>query len=465
MMTQFKLNQIIVSTFILMGLFGSAQAQVWNTSPYNRPVAPNNLCQRGQALAPQVFAQNYNLFLSRPYGRSQAVYNFVQNNCLLTSEVYQLATLFHSNNDRVRFLYFAFNHTLDQQNYASLANLIRNRQDQMAFLNFAGQYTNQYNRPNNGGHHNQGSQYQQPVLTPAPIVYLPNYSGHCGCQTPLLENEANQIIQTLQAAYSDSERSSMANQAIKNRCLTTDQVRRIVRLFFSENAKLAFAKFAWAYTYDIDNYYLVNQELFSQISKSTLSSYTQQTPHTTVYPNPLTVVAPNNNPSYPNNNNPYPNNTNPSYPNNNNPYPNNTNPSYPNNNNPYPNNNNPSYPNNNNPYPNNNNPSYPNNNTNQSVPCQPASQQDYNLALETIKAKGFDNSRLDFAKQIVSAKCFTSEQIKAMAYTFDFDNNRLDFAKYAYDFVLDPSNYYLVSTVFEFDSNSTILTNYIKGKR
>lgn len=449
-MTQFKLNRIIVSAVLLMSLLVSvAQAQSWNTSPYNSPVAPNNLCQRGQALAPQVFAQNYSLFLSRPYGRSQAIYNFVQNNCLLTSEVYQLATFFHSNNDRVRFLYFAFNHTLDQQNYGSLANLIRNRQDQMAFLRFAGQCTNQYNRPHNGGHHNQGPQYQQPVVTPSPIVYLPNYSGRCGCQIPLLENEANQIIQSLQAAYSDSERSSTANQAIKNRCLTTDQVRRIVRLFFSENAKLAFAKFAWAYTYDIDNYYLVNQEFLSQSSITTLSSYTQQTPHTTVYSNPLTVVVPNNNNPYPYNNNPYPYNNN----------------LYPNNNNPYPNNNNP-YPNNNNPYPNNNNPSFPsNNNTNAPVRCQPASQQEYSLALETIKSKGFDNSRLDIAKQIVSAKCFTSEQIKAMAYTFDFDNNRLDFAKYAYDFVLDPSNYYLVSTVFEFDSNSTALTNYIKGKR
>ena len=443
-MTQFKLNRIIVSAVLLMSLFASVvQAQIWNTSPYNRPTAQNNRCLRGQALAPQVFAQNYNLFLTRPYGRSQAIYNFVQNNCLLTSEVYQLATLFYSNNDRVRFLYFAFNHTLDQQNYESLANLIRDRQEQMAFLNFIGQYTNQYNRPNNGGgYYNQQPPYQQPVVTPAPIVYLPNYSGRCGCQIPLLENEANQIIQTLQAAYSDSERSSTANQAIKNRCLTTDQVRRIVRLFFSENAKLAFAKFAWAYTYDIDNYYLVNQEFFSQNSKTTLSSYTQQTPHTTVYPNPLTVVVPNNNNPYPYNNNPYPYN-----------------------NNLYPNNNNP-YPNNNNPYPNNTNPSFPsNNNTNAPVRCQPASQQEYSLALETIKSKGFDNSRLDIAKQIVSAKCFTSEQIKAMAYTFDFDNNRLDFAKYAYDFVLDPSNYYLVSTVFEFDSNSTALTNYIKGKR
>jgi hypothetical protein len=447
-MTQFKLNRIIASAVLLLGLFASvAQAQIWNTSPYNRPTAQNNRCLRGQALAPQVFAQNYNLFLTRPYGRSQAVYNFVQNNCLLTNEVYQLATLFYSNNERVRFLYFAFNHTLDQQNYESLANLIRDRQDQMAFLNFIGQYTNQYNRPNNG-YYNQGPQYQQPVLAPAPIVYLPNYSGRCGCQIPLLENEANQIIQTLQAAYSDAERSSTANQAIKNRCLTTDQVRRIVRLFFSENAKLAFAKFAWAYTYDIDNYYLVNQEFFSQNSKTSLSAYTQQTPHTTVYPNPLTVVAPNNNNNYPNNNNQYPYNNNPSYPNNNN--------NYPNSNTPYPNN----------PYPN-NNPSFPsnNNNANQPVRCQPASQQDYSLALETIKSKSFDNSRLDIAKQIVSAKCFTSEQIKAMAYTFDFDNNRLDFAKYAYDFVLDPSNYYLVSTVFEFDSNSTALTNYIKGKR
>ncbi len=94
--------------------------------------------------------------------------------------------------------------------------------------------------------------------------------------------------------------------------------------------------------------------------------------------------------------------------------------------------------------------------------CIPVSDAEFANILANLKAEAFDDSRLNLAKQIVSSKCLTSIQIKNILELFSFDDTKLQFAEYAYDYVYDPENYYIINSSFSFDSNKQKLIQYIQ---
>ena len=94
----------------------------------------------------------------------------------------------------------------------------------------------------------------------------------------------------------------------------------------------------------------------------------------------------------------------------------------------------------------------------------PMERMSFEDALKTVKNEGFDETRLDIAKQIASTNCLTTSQISNMCQTFGFEASKLEFAKYAYDHCTDPNNYFKVVNIFSFSSSKTELNNYIKGR-
>lgn len=82
---------------------------------------------------------------------------------------------------------------------------------------------------------------------------------------------------------------------------------------------------------------------------------------------------------------------------------------------------------------------------------------------KSISSNGFDDTKLSQAKMIVQKKCLTSNQVKEICQLFGFEDNMLDFAKFAYDWVYDQSNYYVVNDVFGFESSKTELNSFISG--
>lgn len=93
-----------------------------------------------------------------------------------------------------------------------------------------------------------------------------------------------------------------------------------------------------------------------------------------------------------------------------------------------------------------------------------ATPADFNSVRGSINSKSFEDSKLTTAKQATRGKCFTSAQIRDIMKLFKFEESRLDYAKFAYDFVFDASNYYLVNEAFTFESSIEDLDNYIGSK-
>lgn len=93
----------------------------------------------------------------------------------------------------------------------------------------------------------------------------------------------------------------------------------------------------------------------------------------------------------------------------------------------------------------------------------PMSQSDFESAKKSIASKGFDDSKLTIAKQIVGSNCLLCSQIKELMLLMSFEESRLDLAKFAWTHNLDRGNYYKLNDAFTFESSIDELNQYTQS--
>ena len=92
---------------------------------------------------------------------------------------------------------------------------------------------------------------------------------------------------------------------------------------------------------------------------------------------------------------------------------------------------------------------------------QPFSEQEFQIAYNTVSTQTFESDKLMVAKQVVSSRPVLTSQIARLTKLFDFENTKLDFLKYAYHHCFDPQNYYTTYNLLSFSSSKKELKNYI----
>ncbi|MEY4926295.1 MAG: hypothetical protein RI894_731 [Bacteroidota bacterium] len=111
-----------------------------------------------------------------------------------------------------------------------------------------------------------------PPPPPARPAYN-GYTGRVGCPMPMTEGEFGSALGSVSQASFESTKLSTAKQVLSNRCVTAQQVRGIMKSFEFESTRLEFAKFAWSHTYDLDNYYQINDAFEFDSSVSELQKF------------------------------------------------------------------------------------------------------------------------------------------------------------------------------------------------
>lgn len=96
---------------------------------------------------------------------------------------------------------------------------------------------------------------------------------------------------------------------------------------------------------------------------------------------------------------------------------------------------------------------------------QPCSARDFQEAKRLVAEQDFETSKLKVAKQVVQSEMLTTSQIVEVARLFEFESTKLEFLKYAYAYCFDPNKYYLVNSVFEFDSSKNELNKFVEKNR
>ena len=102
---------------------------------------------------------------------------------------------------------------------------------------------------------------------------MQGYNGPIGCPWPMDENEFSNAERSIGSKTFSDSKMTMAKQVTGANCLTADQVKRIMMQFDFENDKLEYAKFAYNKTFDIGNYYRLNDAFDFESSIDELDAF------------------------------------------------------------------------------------------------------------------------------------------------------------------------------------------------
>ncbi len=117
-------------------------------------------------------------------------------------------------------------------------------------------------------------QHSKPDNNPPP-VYLPGYSGVVGCPVPVGGGQFEEMKRSIESKSFEESKLAVARQIVNNNCLLSGQVKQILMLFSFEATRLDFAKYCYGYTYDIGNYYKINDAFTFESSIDELNDYIQ----------------------------------------------------------------------------------------------------------------------------------------------------------------------------------------------
>ena len=107
-----------------------------------------------------------------------------------------------------------------------------------------------------------------------PITFsFRDYTGSKGCQKPMSHTEYEAFKKSGQAKDFEDTRLKLAKQAISGHCILVDQVLDLMNLFDFEDTRLEFAKFVYNYTYDIGNYFKINDAFEFESSTDALIEF------------------------------------------------------------------------------------------------------------------------------------------------------------------------------------------------
>jgi hypothetical protein len=111
------------------------------------------------------------------------------------------------------------------------------------------------------------------IQEPVPVYIMPGYNGPTGCPYPKAPQDFAGIKASIMSKSFESTKLEIAKQVLAQRCMTSGQVTEMMNCFDFESTKLDFAKFAYGRTYDLGNYYRVNDAFTFESSINDLNNY------------------------------------------------------------------------------------------------------------------------------------------------------------------------------------------------
>jgi hypothetical protein len=108
------------------------------------------------------------------------------------------------------------------------------------------------------------------------LYHMPGYNGRIGCPYPITDLDFENVKQNISEKSFEESKLKIAKQVTSSNCLFASEVKEIMDLFSFEKSKVDFAKFAYKYTYDVSNYYKVNDAFSFESSINELAEYIQR---------------------------------------------------------------------------------------------------------------------------------------------------------------------------------------------
>jgi len=98
-----------------------------------------------------------------------------------------------------------------------------------------------------------------------------HHSGNCS--SPMTSFDFNDAKTAIEDKTFDDSKMTLAKQITRSNCLTSDQVRDIMKVLDYEDSRLDYAKFAYNHVYDPNNYYKVNSAFEFELTIEELEEF------------------------------------------------------------------------------------------------------------------------------------------------------------------------------------------------
>jgi hypothetical protein len=98
-------------------------------------------------------------------------------------------------------------------------------------------------------------------------------SSTAGCIHTMRDSDFNEAKNSIASKTFEDTKMQIAKQVAQSNCFKTSQVKEIMMLFTFEESKLEFAKYAYDYTFDVGNYYKVNDAFTFESSIDDLNAH------------------------------------------------------------------------------------------------------------------------------------------------------------------------------------------------
>jgi hypothetical protein len=209
----------------------------------------------------------------------------VRRNCMQSSQVAELVRLFDYESDQLELAKFAYQYTYDTKNYDLVVNALKhdfNKPKLLEVIGSSGSSTstttvnttgttnvNTTNVNNNSTTTTTTTVVEKKVVTNS----TPTTTSSGGCITPMSDADFSNAKNSIQSKSFEDSKMTLAKQVTKNKCLSVKQIKEIMLLFSFEQSRLDFAKFAYDFASDRDNYYQLNDAFTFESSISDLNEY------------------------------------------------------------------------------------------------------------------------------------------------------------------------------------------------
>jgi Domain of unknown function (DUF4476) len=315
-MKQLRLFFVICINLLVLDL-GMAQSQTFDDFNSSRN-ARRQARRCTESFATRSFNRDYaGLSATHYYHLEKELKDYAKFRCLTSEQVRRLTVLFPTDREKYDFLVYSFTYVFDIENYAMTGTVMANRNARDAFYRFlvregvpAGDYytdpyaglayggvgvppqyyahpngfvpqqnvynPNVYNNnnnnpydnynPNNPNGNNQNGNYNNPNA-------YNNGTLNAGPQGIMSYKEFEALKARIRQNTFDRKRVETAKTLTKQSVLTSNQVIEIVQLITSDNNRLDYAKFAYDYVSDRENYMIVVESMAFDSSKKELQRY------------------------------------------------------------------------------------------------------------------------------------------------------------------------------------------------
>ena len=195
------------------------------------------------------FQQKLSQVSNRPHdeARLAVAKDFIEQHCLTSIQVKQMAAQFTADAYRLQFAKAAYTHTFDTKNYYDVLDAFKNFSAAFRLYHFIDS-------------HQKNKQPDEPG-TPLEPVYPPlnypspvYYKGPTGCGNPLADADFDLLIAPVIHIPMDQERMNAGRNIVKNNCISMAQFMKIGASLEQEANRLVFLKDNFLSVYDLENY-------------------------------------------------------------------------------------------------------------------------------------------------------------------------------------------------------------------